>query len=161
MDQALHDQATKVVLLAFSDGHNNAGAVPASEIFDHLIRQSVWYVPRCPRNLADESIVLFYQAGAGIRAYAKVTGVFQATDTDQNQLRRYGLYHLSIKLTLRDIVIFPTPVTLQPIVQHLDFVSNKKYWGHALRSTPRSISIADFKRILSFAGPRSRSGKSR
>lgn len=144
-------QQPKVVLLAFSHSATETGVVPAGRIFDDLIRRSTWYVTRQPKELIQGSQVLFYQAGEGMRGYATVANVSIASLSDQGSLRRFGLFHLTTKLELTEIVVFSKPVKLAPIVEKLDFISNKKYWGHALRATPRAISLSDFKTIVGCA----------
>ncbi len=142
---------SKIVLLAFSNSRNAAGVVPAGRIFEELMQNSIWYAPRRSRDLVQGATVLFYQAGSGARGHAQIVTVADATATEQPRLHNYGLYHLSVKLHLTDIVLFARPVTLAPIVSQLEFVANKRYWGHSLRSTPRSITFADFRTIVAAA----------
>ncbi len=142
--------SAKIVLLTFSGSSTNSGSVKASRIFDSLIGRRVWYVPRRSKDLGAGSTVLFYEAGSGIRGYATVSEVSDAKPVDQKSLTQFGLYHLAIKLVLSDVVVFDKALELGLLVDRLDFVSNKKYWGHALRSTPRTISYKDFETILDF-----------
>ncbi len=138
----------KTVLLAFSGSSTNSGNVPSGRIFDSLIGRAVWYVPRRSKDLVPESRVVFYEAKAGVRGYATIADVSDATPSDQGTLVQFGLYHLAIKLSLANIVVFSKAVHLGPLVHQLDFVSNKKYWGHSLRTTPRTISSGDFEKIV-------------
>jgi hypothetical protein len=144
------DSPAKIVLLAFSGSSTNSGIVKASRIFDSLIGRRLWYVPRRSKDLVVGSIVVFYEAGSGVRGYATVSEVTDAEPIDQGSLVQFGLYHLPVKIVLSDIVIFESPVQLGVLVDRLDFVSNKKYWGHSLRATPRTISHKDFETILDF-----------
>ena len=91
---------------------------------------------------------MFYEAASGIRGYAEIETVSDATALDQESLLQFGLYHLAVKLSLTGMVVFPKPIELGPLVERLDFVSNKRFWGHSLRATPRTISKKDFDTIL-------------
>jgi hypothetical protein len=135
-------------MLAFSKSSTGSGLVRAARIFEDLLGRRVWYVPRRSKDLIVGTSVLFYQAGAGVRGTARVLALSDATAYDRNSLREYGLYHLNIRIDLSDIEVFAGPIRLGPIVDQLDFISNKKYWGHSLRLTPRSISQADFEKII-------------
>jgi hypothetical protein len=151
MNGAARVERPKVVLLSFCDSLGISGVVPAGRIFDELIRGGIWYVPRRSKDLVEGTTVLFYQAQSGARGYATVNQVLDATGADQEILRQRGLHHLAIKLRIADIVVFSNPVRLAPIVSRLDFVTNKKYWGHAVRSTPRTIPALDFETIVAAA----------
>jgi len=51
------------------------------------------------------------------------------------------------RLALEDVVIFKEAIPLAPLVDRLEFVSNKKYWGTALKTSPRYISVEDYVTI--------------
>jgi hypothetical protein len=151
MGSDVKGQRAKVVLLTFADSRSDTGIVTSDTIFDGLIHRGVWYVTRQPKELIKGASVLFYQAGKGMRGYASVEDVSKATALDQASLRQYALYHLTVKLVLTQIIVFPYPVELGPIVNMLDFISNKIFWGHSVRATPRLISKEDFDKIVSVA----------
>ncbi len=143
-----------ILLLAFSKGMSQQGSsVPASTIFDNLLRQKVWYLHRRSQYLiAGKTTVLFYQSGEGVRGFAKVVSVDDITNADRDALQRYGLSHLSIRLELDDVEVFRKSVQIAPLVNRLDFVANKKYWGHSVRTTPRTINDRDFATLRAESG---------
>ena len=137
------------MLLSFSDGITATGSVPSSHIFRELLADCVWYVPRASRFLLkNETTVVFYQSGSGIRGYALVLDTTDPTDAERDNLhRKYGLSRILVKLRLGNIQIFPQPVAIAPLVQDLHFVTNKLHWGHSVRTSPRTINDADFDLI--------------
>lgn len=137
------------MLLSFSDSHNVSGKVPASTIFDTLTKKHVWYVIRRPAKLVAGTNVLFYQSAVGIRGYATLVQIVENNASDMSWMRNLGLYQLRFRLDIADVVKFETPVPLGPMVNELEFVANKKFWGHSVRGTPRIISLTDFNRIVS------------
>jgi hypothetical protein len=134
------------VLVAFSNGTSHNGPVPASKIFDDLRSEGFWYLPRGSRYLVpNESTVVFYQSGAGVRGHARVVSVEDASEAEQSSVRtRFGLPQIAIKLGLDHVEVFRSPVPIGPLVNDLQFVRNKKYWGHSVRTSPRTINDHDF-----------------
>lgn len=139
------------ILVAFANSHINTRAVTSNEIFENLTNRFIWYVPRRTKSLVEGVAVLFYQAATGFRGHAIVTEILDASYCEMETLRNLGLYQLTTKLCLKEITVFTDPVKLGPIVNDVDFVTNKRYWGHSLRSTPRRISAKDFETITSEA----------
>ena len=125
-----------------------AGNVSASRIFQDLMNQKVWFTVRKAKNLTADSVVVFYQSGTGVRGYATVTEILDNSKSDFETMQNLGLYQLRIRINLEDIVQFDDPVALGPMVDNLEFIANKKYWGHSVRGTPRSISSKDFQKIV-------------
>lgn len=134
-------------LVTFSNGVGSAGPIPAGQIFSELINLGRWYLPR-RSSIAGGATILFYQAGVGIRGEATVLNVLEATQNDRDYLKKYGLFHLTVRLALGQQHVFEEPVSLAPLVNDLAFVTNKKYWGHSLRFTPRVITEADYNLIV-------------
>ena len=143
--------ANSYVLVAYSGSQGASGLVSATRIFDDLSRRNVWYTTRRAKGLNSGCTLIFYQAGLGITGYATVVEVSDNDRIDNEVLQNFGLYHLRFKIRLSNVIRFSVAVKLGPIVSDLDFITNKKYWGHSLRATPRSISAADFQKILDMA----------
>lgn len=142
-----------IVLLSFSDGVSARGPVPASQIFSDLVAEGVWYLPRASRYLLpNETTVLFYQSGSGIRGYALVLDIKEASEGEREKLNvRYGLSRILVKIRLGHVEVFPKPVPIGPLAQELQFVKNKVHWGHSVRTSPRTINDADFALIKRIA----------
>jgi hypothetical protein len=137
-----------ILLVAFSDGVNQQGTVPSTKILNDLLCHNVWYLRRGSRYLVPgDTTVIFYQSGAGIRGYAKVVSVDDVTNAARWQLEQYGLSHLNVRLGLDEVELFVKPVKISPLVDRLDFVSNKVHWGQSVRTTPRTINDRDFATI--------------
>jgi hypothetical protein len=110
--------------------------------------KKVWYLPRMSRKLEIGDKLLFYQAREGVVGEATAALVAASLEsTDLGLLQGLGLGFLTIRVELKDTVSYGEPVRLGPIVESLSFISNKQFWGHSLRSTPRVLSEVDFNLI--------------
>lgn len=144
-------QGRPVLLISFSGVRTEQGSIPAGTIFDDLMKRATWYLPRGSKHLVQGSKVVFYQSGVGVRGYAVVASAEPTTDADLAILSRYGLQHLHVRLSLGETTIFDNAVPIRPIVDRLDFVSNKVHWGHSVRTSPRTITEKDFATICAEA----------
>lgn len=135
------------LLISFSGVRTERESIPGGTIFDDLMKRGTWYLPRGSKHLVPGATVLFYQSGVGIRGYASVTSAEGTSEADLPVLNRYGLGHLKVRLGLTNETIFDRAVPIGPMVERLDFVSNKVHWGHSVRTSPRSISDKDFATI--------------
>ena len=87
---------------------------------------------------------MFYQSGAAVRGYASVAQVDEANDNDRvEMLSRNGLHEVVTRIGLVDTHEFTKPICVAPLVDQLDFVKNKRYWGHSVRTFPRIINELD------------------
>jgi hypothetical protein len=138
-----------VLLLVFGDLESKMGVVRGDKVFDRLIAQAVWLVTRVPRAAQKaDAVALFYQNRVGFRAAARIVGTRDATAADLAILGLGPSAFLRKTLQLSIVKKFPQVLPMGPLVERLSFVSNKKYWGHALRSSPRIISFDDFETIV-------------
>lgn len=112
------------------------------------MNQKVWFTVRKAKNFTAGSVVVFYQSGTGVRGYATATEILDNSKSDFESMQNLGLYQLRFRINLKEIIQFENPVALGPMVDHLGFVANKKYWGHSVRGTPRPISSEDFQKIV-------------
>jgi hypothetical protein len=135
-----------IVLVAFSNATSLNGNISASKIFNDLMLERTWYLPRSSRYLIpNETTIVFYQSGAGVCGYASVLDVAEATEGERALLSaRFGLPRITTKVRLGSIQIFVLPVPLGPLAKDLQFVANKVHWGHSVRTSPRTINDADF-----------------
>lgn len=136
------------ILLSFSGSQNGNGTVSADTIYKNLMDQRIWFISRKPKYLVPGAVVLFYQSAMGVRGNATVAQVYDNSRADFEALENLGLYQLRFKLALSGIQKFEKPIPLGPMVHDLEFVANKKYWGHSVRGTPRQIPAVDFNKIL-------------
>jgi|GEM_PF-2878782 len=136
------------LILVFGDTRTDQRTVKAREILDELIKQDLWFLPRRSKHLKPGAELLFYQSGTGVVALATLRGTCDVVNADRALLQRLGIYYLTTKLILANVRNFRRPIPLRPLVHDLTFVTNKEYWGHSLRFTPRAISAKDYDRII-------------
>lgn len=139
----VYNTMPRSLLLAFSSTSTEAGRLSAARIFDKLFGNGLWFVPRPSAKFEEGSLLLFYQAGKGVVGEARLERIAAATPSDLNMLNALGLGFLTARLYLSDRLRYTVPVPLGPLVGRLNFVTNKQYWGHALRVTPREIDESD------------------
>jgi hypothetical protein len=92
------------------------------------------------------SYVLCYQNGAGFRGHAAIGEI--ADDAPDAPFGKDSFLSFSQRLSLVETKRFSVPLDPRPMVDALDFISNKRYWGHAFRTTPRKISKKDYLAVL-------------
>lgn len=145
--------ARRVLLLVFGDLVSADGTIAASHIFDRLVQRSFWLASRIPKPVALAPFpAIFYRSGDGFVATANVVQIEPASMSDIGVLGRANPVHFAYKLRLEDTRIFQNPIPMAPLVNELSFVSNKKYWGHALRTSPRWVDNRDLETILAAEG---------
>jgi hypothetical protein len=138
--------AEQHALVAFGDIEGPNRPVLAEQVFSRLFRNAYWLIARPSRVIAPGVRMLFYQNEIGFRGHAVVAEIM-----DNSQRAPFGndiFLAFSQEVRLTDCHEFLTPVSARALVHDLDFVANKKYWGHAFRSTPRSISQGDYMTIV-------------
>jgi len=152
------------ILLAFGNTITwkslQASNVSGNDIFDKLFRKGQWYVRSNRKALVPGERLLFYQKRLGFRGCGRLIEVSGVTSEDTGQLNSLGINWFTIRLALADCHEFKHPIALKPLVQDLDFVSNKKFWGQSVQNTPRVISLSDYDKILNAIRPKGASRKS-
>jgi hypothetical protein len=138
-------------LLAFGPAATATRTIPASEIAEQLLGTSLWFISRPSKRIAPGMLLLFYQAGHGVIAESRLASVKPVTLTDIAKLNQLGLSYMQYRLDVTAVRFYCEAVRIGPLVDSLDFISNKRYWGHSLRLTPKSISTADASLIRSRA----------
>lgn len=137
------------LLIAFGDLYAPSGTVvPGRQVLLSLLNANMWLTNRMPLRARTPINCLFYQSGVGIVARARVTGAGSANSVPLSAAPGIPEGWFAMALTLEDVDIFNRPLDVRPFIQQLSFVSDKKYWGHAFRSTPRLILKKDFDLLL-------------
>jgi len=149
------EKGESYILMAFGKIEGQNARISAGSIFGQLFDAGVWYTTRPSRVLAPGARVLFYQNGAGFRGHAVIDAVVD--DALETPLGGGLFVAFSQRISLVQMHKFKTALDPRPLVGALEFISNKKYWGHAFRSTPRQISKKDFLMIIRSAA-KSREG---
>jgi hypothetical protein len=133
-------------IITFGNLTTAGESISAERIFADLILERCWYITKFTKAQRVGSHVLLYQNGTGFRASSTVAEIRAESRTQLFQVPiLLGFTH---RLALTDITVFPKAVALGPLVQQMTFITNKAYWGTALRSSPRSIPRSDFVAIV-------------
>lgn len=123
--------------------------ISADHILSQLLSQKCWFTTKLTRSIGPGTKLLFYQNGAGFRASAVVSDVVH--ERQWTILQEAISFAFNYRLMLTDIEMFERPIALGALVNELTFISNKLYWGTALRSSPRSIPLDDYLTIMKLA----------
>lgn len=137
----------QALLVVFGDIDFATPKISGHTVYDYLASKSVWFVPRSPHGVEVGTPVLFYQSGVGFRGTASVGSIVPSSSTDR---KNFGLIPLDLyptKINLCDLRTFLEPIDPRPILQQISFISNKTYWGHSFRYSPRLIPMSDFNLI--------------
>jgi len=132
-------------IIAFNDLEGPHGKLAADAVLRGLFANNAWYTTRSSRIIAPGTKILFYKSRSGFCASAIVVSI--ALDKTTRILGEQVFGAFACRLELDGCRIFAAPVDVRTIVDALDFVTNKKYWGQAFRTTPRQISERDFTLI--------------
>jgi hypothetical protein len=148
-------QPGEVWLIAFGGLEGFLGSrvirTSSSVVADRLLTRGVWFLPRSTTMRTGDSL-LFYENGRGVVASARLGAIVAVSQGDSQTLMQFGVSDFfRFRLELSDIVRFGHHVALAPLLDKLNFISNRRYWGQSLRSTPRKIPISDFQVILEAA----------
>jgi len=146
-----HDQ----LLLVFGDLDTSGRRLFAPEILRTLLGACVWLTPRLPKALRLPTSAVFYMTGVGVVASARVVGVRPTKSLSVTPLPGLPLSMFPFTLDLADVKILEKPHDVRPLIDRLSFVSNKTYWGHGFRYSPRLISRPDFRLLTT---PRTSAG---
>ena len=135
-------------LVAFGDIEGATHFVSAEEVFKRLFHNAMWLITRPSRAISPGTRILFYQNGLGFKGHAI------ADEISDNRSTPFGtdiFLSFSQQLRLKECYEFIKPVSASSLLNNLGFITNKKYWGHSFRSTPRSISKEDYTIIMNAA----------
>jgi hypothetical protein len=136
------------VILVFGNLQADGQVIKADNIYRTLETSRAWYLPRGSGALKRTTRFLFYQNGSGLRGVATLKRLDPIDSTDRINMKTLGIEYFRVKLIFDSWRTFATPISLRPLVGELEFISNKKYWGHSLRGGPRPIGEGDFNVIM-------------
>jgi len=96
------------------------------------------------RNLRTGDKIIFYKAGAnGKKFLGKALIASELEQVDQ----------FTYSLKLSEIEVWEKPVELANVLNDLDFISDKLYWGRYFQGGVRSLSEKDYSTIVSKSTP--------
>ena len=135
--------------------------IEPEEVLETLTGRGEWFFsPFVAANRLDKGDrILFYLSGKqGGRAFAGQAECASAptapSTNDQALLRNWGVGYFTRKVELQDVRQWSVRIPLKSIVNDLDFIKNKHYYGLNLRQGIVRVSDHDYQLVLSFL-PRS------
>jgi hypothetical protein len=117
-------------------------------IFDSLVRNGYWLTPRIPTRTREGIRVVFYQAGAGFRATARVVRTEASRHSDWVLPGANPIMLFPKKIVLQGVRVFTDAVPAKGLLDELTFIRHKTHWGHAFRLSPRIIPDSDVDVIV-------------
>lgn len=88
------DQKRPVVLLVYGDIDRFPRTLSATEIFNTLTSQNMWFVMRMIRYLVPGATLVFYEKRVGVTGYAELVS-FQKCSHDSEAMRLLGVSYFS------------------------------------------------------------------
>jgi len=144
-----------------NDAQGTHGRMSAREIYDQLMKLQGWGIgQRTPyrKDLRDRSRVVFYQAGKGGQRFIGTATIASElclmSEARAVERRAVGIEPAKYDLDLRDIDIWNETKPVSDMVQHLEFISNKDYYGVHFQGGVKRISEADYYTIVEFKPPK-------
>ena len=144
-----------------NDAQGSHGRMQARQIYDELMQFAGWGIgQRTPyrKDLMKGSRIVFYQAGKGGQRFigtATMASELRSMTADRATERRaVGIEPAKYDLDLTDIDIWKDTKPVSDMVQHLEFISNKDYYGVHFQGGVKRISEADFYTIIEFKPPK-------
>ncbi|GAB6152566.1 hypothetical protein JCM17380_13160 [Desulfosporosinus burensis] len=122
------------------------------EILDYLLGNGLWaFNSRAPylKKLKQDDKVLVYVAGKKNSAFiACFTLASQPLKVTHNQSEPIWLFQYPYRVSIVDIEQFMLGLPIANIIDKLDFIQNKKYYGIYFRKSIKAISEKDYTEIL-------------
>ena len=132
------------------------------ENWEVVKKHNIWGVPKRSRLLLERvktgDTVLMYARSevhgkemlpSAIMGEFIVTELFEDTKLLFTAPPQMGDEIFPYRFRLKPVRIFPHPVELKPLIQHLGFVTNKTMWSGHFRQAMREIPEADYQKIVS------------
>ena len=144
-----------------NDAQGTHGRMSAREIYDQLMKLQGWGIgQRTPyrKDLRDGSRVVFYQAGKGGQRFIGTATIASElclmSEARAVERRAVGIVPAKYDLDLTDIDTWNETKPVSDMVQHLEFISNKDYFGVHFQGGVKRISEADYYTIIEFKPPK-------
>lgn len=139
-----------MLLIVFGNLSSSTGTeFGGARILASLFSAGFWLTARLPLRLKLPIDALFYQSAVGVVAQARVVALRSTKSLKASPLPGLPIGMYPHVLDLEATHVFPKPIVVRNIAADLSFITNKVYWGHAFRYTPRLISRRDYNLIVS------------
>lgn len=128
-----------------------------TDIFKKLMEIKMWGLgERTPnrKRLEKNDSVVFYQAGVNAQQFLGFANldsdVLKPSDVSKEDLESVAeVFNADYLIKLKDIITWPEPKMIGTILDKLEFIQNKEYWGTYFQGGVRAISEQDFNVIIS------------
>ena len=144
-----------------NDAQGSNGRMQARQIYDELMKLTGWGIgKRTPyrKDLRSGSRIVFYQAGKGGQRFvgtATMASELRPMSADRATERRaVGIEPARYDLDLSEIDAWAEPKPVVDMVQRLEFISNKDYYGVHFQGGVKRISEVDYYTIIEFKPPK-------
>ncbi len=141
-----------------TDQQENGQNYSAREVFEQRMKDRFWGLDeRTPNrnNVAPGDQIIFYLGnpeksfgGTAVLKSASITPSPTERETLSHHTQK--VYQFDYGVWLDQIKIWETPRFVPDLVDQLDFIENKQYWGAYFQGGVRGISEEDFREILYF-----------
>jgi hypothetical protein len=111
-------------------------------VFQERINEKKWPIYRKTQNRNKLKVgdkIIFYKAGMGGKK-------FIGKATISRGLKPHGV---DFSLDLSDVDIWKKPVSVASVLNNLEFIKDKTFWGRYFQGGVRSLSDSDYSAILS------------
>lgn len=140
-------------------GLSHAPYTPGREIVSTLLALGIWLAsPKTPfqKVIRAGDKAIFYVGGSKAHYFlgqATVAGPAAAVEAgDEVALERLGLVGFAKRIPLRGVHLWREALPLRPLVDRLNFVKNKRYYGLNLIKSVVRISEEDYWWIVGQSG---------
>lgn len=141
------------LLIVFGDIAISGRMIKAETIYEILTRHQAWLSSRRIQALPGTP-VLFYRVSVGFVGSASIVSVEGRRDNEPSLLRSFPDQMYPYKIHLSGVRTFSRTFNIRPLIPRLSFITNKTYWGHSFRTSPRRIPFSDYRLILETADER-------
>lgn len=155
------DTDQRYFVFIVNDAQGVHGRLPAREIYTELMAIGAWGIGErtpCRKDLCEGSQVVFYQAGKGGQRFigtAAIASKLQTMGTDRAAgCRAVGIEPAKYDVALTNIDVWVESKPVADMVQHLEFIANKDYYGVHFQGGVKRISEADYYTIVDFKPPK-------
>ncbi|WP_202320208.1 EVE domain-containing protein [Archaeoglobus neptunius] len=140
--------------------------ITTEENWKVIKERNVWGVPERHKNTiakvkpGDKLLIYIKQEKVGdeikpsriVAVYEAASEVFRDSSRIFKAPRGMGSETFPLRIKLKPIEIFPTPVEFKPLIPKLKFIKNKQKWsGHLMGKAMREIPEDDYNLILGVA----------
>jgi hypothetical protein len=148
-------QKAHYVFVVSTQMGDDGSDIPASHIFDRLVRLSKWFLSQyTPFRDAYQpgDRVLFYLAGARHRffaGHATIAGTPVPTaKAEAAALAELGLFGYDRSLPLTGLALFSRRHPMRELVDRLEFIKDKRNYGLNLRQGAIRVSPKDYAYVV-------------